>query len=177
MTPKSQLDGFLDEYTPEIRKQATAILKAMKTLVPGAHWLVYDNYNALVIALSATERVSDIVLSVALYPRWVSIFFMHGASLPDPTKLLTGAGKGIRHVVVDDLALLSRRPFRALLRAALDRAEPPIDPRAKHAIVIQSISKKQRPRKPPSAVSDPLRKAGPRLRAGDRRGSTSSASR
>jgi len=173
MTPKSQLDGFLDAYTPELRKHAQAILKAMRTLVPGARWLVYDNYNALVIAFSATERVSDIVLSVALYPRWVSMFFMHGTSLPDPTEMLTGSGKGIRHVVVDDLALLSRRPFRALLRAALERAEPPIDPHAKHAIVIKSISKKQRPRRP----SGPTRTAAPRPRAGGRRGSTPSASR
>jgi hypothetical protein len=147
MTAEAQLDAFLAKYTPEIAAHARAILRAMKVLVPGACWLVYDNYNALVIAFSASERPAGIVLSVALYPRWVSVFFVHGEQLPDPQGLLRGAG-GIRHVRIDDLAVVRSAAMKRLVKSALKDAAPKIDPRRAHLLVIQSVSKKQRPRRP-----------------------------
>jgi hypothetical protein len=36
--------------------------------------LVYDNYNALAIGFGQTERVSDVIFSIAVYPRWVGLF-------------------------------------------------------------------------------------------------------
>jgi len=39
--------------------------------------MVYDNYNALVIAFSPNERPSDAIFSIALYPHWVNLFFLH----------------------------------------------------------------------------------------------------
>lgn len=147
MTPTAQLDGFLAKYTPEIASQARTILRAMKALVPGACWLVYDNYNALVIAFSASARPAHIVLSVALYPRWVSVFFLHGEALDDPDELLRGKGD-IRHVRIDDLAIVKSAAMKRLVRSALANAEPKIDPRGTHTLVIQSVSAKQRPRRP-----------------------------
>lgn len=74
--------------------------------MPGAVELVYDNYNALATGFAATERASDAVVSLALYPRRVSLFFLQGARLTDPQKVLHGGGKIVRHVVLksaDDL--------------------------------------------------------------------------
>jgi hypothetical protein len=149
-SPKAQLDGFIDKFTPEVAKVARAALRQMRKLLPGAIELAYDNYNALAIAFSPTERASDAIFSIALYPRWVSLFFAQGAKLKDPSALLKGSGKGIRHIVLEDLALFDDPAVRALMKQALAIANPRLDAKAKNRLVIKSISPKQRPRRPSS---------------------------
>lgn len=148
MTATAELNGFIAKYTPEIAKVAKAALPKMRALFPGTSELVYDNYNALVIAYSPTGKGGDAICSLALYPRWVTLFFAHGAALSDPTERLTGKGKGFRHVVLDSAATLDDKDIRALIRAAI--AEFPIRAtgKGKPKLVIQSISPKQRPRRP-----------------------------
>jgi hypothetical protein len=67
---------------------ARAARAKVRQMLPGAHELAYDNYNALALAFIPTEKPSDMVLSPALYPRWVSLFFARGVGLPDPDGLL-----------------------------------------------------------------------------------------
>jgi hypothetical protein len=145
---EKQLAGFIAKYTPEIGALAQAALTKMRARVPGAIELVYDNYNALAVGFGPTERASDAVFSIALYPRWVSLFFMRGANLPDPQKLLQGSGKTVRHIVLDDATALDKPAVRALIAQALDRAAKPLDVTSPGRIVIKSISAKQRPRRP-----------------------------
>lgn len=143
MTPAAQLEQFLSKYDPAIASQARAALRKLRKLLPGAVELVYDNYNALVIAFGASERAGDIVLSIALYPRWVTLFFLHGATLEDPTKRLEGSGaqiRGIRLASADDL---DAADVHALIAQASARSRF-----GKRALVIKSIVKKQRPRRP-----------------------------
>src|SRR5262245_57037570 len=46
-TPETQLEGFLDKFTPDVARLARACLTKMRARLPGAIQLVYDNYNAL----------------------------------------------------------------------------------------------------------------------------------
>jgi hypothetical protein len=146
-SPEKQLAGFFAKYTPTIAARAKAIRAAMQTRLPGAIELVYDNYNALVIGFGSTDRASDIVFSIALYPRWVTLFFANGVGLPDPQRLLKGSGKHIRHIVLDDVADLDKPAIQELMDRALDRAGTTLD-EGKGRLVIKSISPKQRPRRP-----------------------------
>ena len=120
----------------------------MRKLVPGAIQLVYDNYNALVIGFGPTERASDAIFSIALYPRWINLFFVPGSNLPDPDHLLKGSGTTVRRIQLDGVATLDKPAVRALIKEALARADTPINPKAKGRLVIKSISAKQRPRRP-----------------------------
>ena len=92
MDEQGQLDGFIDRYTPEIAGDARRALAFMTARLPTATRFVYDNYNALVIGFGASAKVGDIILSLALYPRWVTLFFLRGTVLPDPSGLLEGSG-------------------------------------------------------------------------------------
>ena len=148
MTPAKQLDVFLDRYTPEVAGSARRALAKMRKLAPGALELVYDNYNALVIAFGPTERASEFIFSIALYPRYATLFFAHGVGLPDPTKRLRGGGRFVRHVVIDDIAVLDDPDVRVLIDAALARAKVPLDPEQRRRLIIRSIAPKQRPRRP-----------------------------
>jgi hypothetical protein len=145
---QAQLDAFLAKYAPEMEAQGRAALARMQVRVPGAVQLVYDNYNALAIAFSANEKLYGVVFSIALYPRWVSLFFARGAELPDPRGLLRGSGKSIRHIVLKDIAVFDDPAVEALIAEALKLAVPPIDPAQPGRLVVKSVSAKQRPRRP-----------------------------
>ena len=147
-SPEDQLTGFIGKYTPEIGVLAQAVLAKMRARLPRAIELVYDNYNALVIGFGPTERASDLIFSIALYPRWVTLFFAQGVDLPDPQKLLKGSGKVVRHIVLEDVNVLDKPAVRALMKHALTRAAKPLDGTSTGRIVIKSISAKQRPRRP-----------------------------
>ena len=110
--------------------------------------MVYDNYNALVIGFGPTERVSDAVFSIALYPRWINLFFLNGAGLPDPQGLLQGNGKIVRSITITDAAVLDLPAVRALMKEAMKRSDTPFDGKVPRRIIIKSISAKQRPRRP-----------------------------
>jgi len=140
-----QFQEFAARYLPATRKRGVAAIAKLRKLIPGAHELVYDNYNALVVAFSTSERAGDIICSIAFYPRWVSLFFLRGSDLPDPKGLLAASGKAIKHVVLEGDATLDNPDIQALVHQARDRA-----PAAKGTggMIIKSISKKQRPRRP-----------------------------
>jgi hypothetical protein len=145
---EAQLEGFIDKFTPEIGALTRVLLARMKARVPGATILVYDNYNALAIGFAAGERVKDVVLSLAVYPRWVSLFFMQGRGLADPDSLLKGEGNMVRHVQAITEASFDDPRVDALIAAALGAAEQPIDPAGEGALIVKSVSAKQRPRRP-----------------------------
>ena len=148
LPPEKQLAGFIAKYTPEIAAIARAALAKMRARVPSALVVVWDNYNALAIGFGPTERAADVIVSIVLYPRWVSLFFFHAAGLPDPQKLLKGRGKAIRHLVLEDAAVLDTPGVQALVASALERAAKPLDGKSPGRLVIKSISAKQRPRRP-----------------------------
>jgi hypothetical protein len=143
------LNAFMSRYTPEIAATARAALVRLRRQVPGAVEMVYDNYNALVVGFGPSERASDAVLSIALYPRWVTLFFLQdGPQLPDPEGLLKGSGAHVRSIRLETAGHIDAPAVRALIRAALEQADVRIDPAGRRRMVIKSISPKQRPRRP-----------------------------
>ncbi len=148
-----QLDGFLAKFTPEVDSLAHDLLARMRARLPGAAIIVYDNYNSLAIGFGPTEKASHAILSLAVFPRWVTLCFLQGAGLPDPDGVLRGAGSRVRHVRLHDPAALDDPAIEALIEAAVACSQPPIDPGAAQKLVIKSISAKQRPRRPVASVS------------------------
>jgi hypothetical protein len=148
-SPTAQLDAFLDKFTPDIAAQARTALRKMRARLPGAIELVYDNYNALAIGFSPTDRASEAIFSIALFPRWVSLFFLiNGTRLRDPAGLLAGNGKQARHIVLETSALLDAPAVQDLIAQALELSPQPIDPAQPRRLIIKSISAKQRTRRP-----------------------------
>jgi hypothetical protein len=146
-TAEMQLEAFLDKYEPEIAALARAALMKMQARLPGAQRLVYDNYNALAIGFGPSERASEAIFSIAVYPRWVSLFFLHGAGLRDAAGVLRGSGKLARHVVLKSAEDLDRPEIRELMAAALEAEEKTLAGPAEGALIIKSISEKQRARR------------------------------
>ncbi len=158
MTPKQQLDSFIAKYSPEVAAVARQAFVWMRRKFPDADVLVYDNYNALAIGFGPNERASEAVFSIALFPRWVNLFFLQGAGLPDPNKLLKGNGTQARSIRLEKIELLDEPAVLALIDAEAARSglEPGL---GSGKLVIKSISARQRPRRPAPA---PKKAAKPR---------------
>ncbi len=149
LPPAKQLDRFLDKFHPAIAADARVALRRMRARLPGAQELVYDNYNALAIGFAPTDRTSEAIFSIALFPRWVSLFFLlNGTRLRDPDCYLSGAGNKVRHIKLDNGAMIDDPGVQDLIAQALELADNPIDPAQPRRLIIKSISPKQRPRRP-----------------------------
>jgi hypothetical protein len=147
-TPKQQLDGFLDKFLPGVARDARAALAKLKKRLPTATIMVYDNYNGLVIGFVPSERPSEAILSIAIFPEWVTLCFLQGAKLPDPNKRLKGSGNTARSVRLIPLSVLDDPEIQALVDAALASAKVPLPSSGKSKLIIKSVSAKQRPRRP-----------------------------
>jgi hypothetical protein len=150
MTPQAQLDRFIDKFSPDVAKLGRAAIARMRKFLPAAQVLVYDNYNALAVGFGPTDRSTDIVFSIAFYPRWVSLFFAKGVGLPDPHKRLQGSGNVVRHVVLTEISVLDDPQIRELMQQARARSGASLQTGKRGPIVIKSISARQRPRRTPT---------------------------
>ena len=152
MTPREELDRFIDKFSADVAAVARTAVKKMRAKYPTANVLVYDNYNALAIGFAPGEKTSDAIFSIAVYPKYASLFFLQsGAVLKDPTKRLEGTGGLARHIKLTSADDLDAKDVLALMQDALARAKAPFAQTGKGRIVIKSVSAKQRPRRPPSA--------------------------
>jgi hypothetical protein len=147
-TPAQQLRSFLTKFEPRVAASARAALARLRKELPGAVEIVYDNYNALAIGFGPSEKPSDAIFSIAVYPRWVSLFFLQGAKLPDPDKVLQGSGTKVRHIVLTDQKIMEQAAVKKLMVLALKSAKKPLDPQQRRRLIIKSVSVKQRPRRP-----------------------------
>ena len=147
MDAEAQLDTFIDKFTPEVAALTRALYARLKARLPGAVIMVWDNYNALAIGFGAAEKPKQAVLSLAVFPKRPSLFFLWGRDLPDPHGLLEGGGNQVRFVPLSDVGVLDDPRVDALIAEAVARSEPPFDHSAEQRLVIRSISAKQRPRR------------------------------
>ena len=157
-TPSQELARYLAKFDPAVARTARAALGLLRKRLPGATEIVYDNYNALAVGFGPSERASEAILSIAVYPRWVSLFFLQGARLSDPARLLKGGGSKVRHIVLGEARDVSSKDIDGLIAAALAAARTPIDAGAKRRLIIKSVSLKQRPRRPAQTAAASRRK-------------------
>jgi len=142
-----RLAGFIAKFEPKTQALVRSVRRSVRRLLPTANELVWDNYNFFVIGYSATERPSDSVVSIAAGSNGVGLSFYRGATLPDPKKILLGEGKQNRFIRLESAKVLERPEVRALVAAAVAQARVPFPQRGRGALIIRSVSKKQRPRR------------------------------
>jgi hypothetical protein len=144
---EQQLKGFVNKFEPKHQTLIRAVRRVLRRRFPAAYELAYDNYNFFVIGYSPTERPSDAIVSMAAGSGGVGLCFIHGASLPDPKKILLGSGSQTRFIRLESADVLTRPEVEALVVAAIAQAKVPLQPTGRARLIIRSISAKQRPRR------------------------------
>src|SRR5262245_47794543 len=145
-----QLKAFIAKFGAKDQRLIRAVRAAVRRRFPTANELVYDNYNFFVIGYSPTERPTDSIVSIAARANGVGLCFIHGASLPDPKKLLLGAGNQTRFLRMESATALAHPDIEALVAAAIARAKTPLPATGRGRLLIRSIAAKQRPRRRPA---------------------------
>jgi len=154
----ARIDKFLSRYSPQIEAQLRDARSRLRSLFPRGFELIYDNYNALVFAISPTDRTSDAFVSVAGYPRWVTLFFLRGTELSDPDGLLEGDGKQIRSIRLRSPEDINTRAVEALIAQAARPLKAAFLAAPLLTTTIKSVSAQQRPRQSAVASSAPRRR-------------------
>jgi hypothetical protein len=147
ISPAKQVAGFIAKFDPAVAKLTRACRSVIRKRYPSANELVYDNYNALAIAYGPTEKASEVVFSIAVFPRGVNLYFMYGRSLPDPNKLLCGNGTQGAFVRLENVETLADPKVVDLIERAVKRQRPTFASSGKGRTIVKSISAKQRPRR------------------------------
>jgi hypothetical protein len=65
------------------------------------------------------KKMSQHHCYIAVYASHINLGFYHGASLADPSKLLAGTGKGLRHVKVSTITMGNNPALIKLVREAV----------------------------------------------------------
>src|SRR5262249_23493897 len=89
-SPNAQVSAFLSRFRAEIVALVKRCLPKLRRAFPGSQELVYDYSNSLVVAFGMSERGYEAIVAVAIFPRWVRLYF--DKSLPDPKGILEGSG-------------------------------------------------------------------------------------
>jgi Domain of unknown function (DU1801) len=145
---ETQIEGFVAKYSPEIAAALRDARARLRGHFPRGFELVFENYNALVFGMSPTERSLDAFVSIAGYPRWVTLFFLHGTELDDPAGLLAGTGKQVRSIRLVTPADLARPEVEALIAQAMRRHEAALGAGPPLTTVVKMVVASPRPRRP-----------------------------
>jgi hypothetical protein len=148
VSPASCLSGLVGRYPPEIARAFKSARRKMRALIPRGYELVYENYNALGIGYGPGQTASDAIVSIVAYPRWITLFFLYGASLKDPRGLLKGTGSRVRSIRLDSPSDLDRIEVRQLISCAIAPHAARLKQCPRLQLIVKSTASKRRPRRP-----------------------------
>ena len=117
----SAVYDLLEPYSPEVQKLALAARKFVLKLIPKATEMV--DTKSKVIGFGFGTGYKDMICSLMPAKTWVTLGIGWGAELPDPQKLMEGAGKVHRHVKLKSGSDLKIPALEALLKAGVARWE------------------------------------------------------
>ena len=146
-----RIEAFVAKYTPAIAAQLRDARRRLRAHFPRGVEMVFDNYNALVFGIGPNDKSRESFISIAGYPKWVTLFFLDGADLHDPEGLLEGDGKQIRSVRLKAPDDLDSPAVAALIAQAIAPRAAALAAAPALATVIKMEVARQRPRRPASA--------------------------
>ena len=150
MKPNPELKKFIQPYDEGIQKLTLELRDFITGLVPEANELIWDNYNAVAMAYSKSEKLKDAFCHIAVYSKHVNFGFNRGAELTKVSIKLNGKGKLIRHISVKDFQSFPKKEIKNMIWEAVgisenlnnELTENNFQPKS---IVISILEKKIRP--------------------------------
>lgn len=114
----TELADHIDDFDAETREVVLALRDLVLDAVPGVEESI--KFHSLCYAIPAAPfgTIGGHVCSVGVREGAVSLGFIHGAHLPDPTGLLAGRAKAKREVCIASRSALRDPALRDLIRAS-----------------------------------------------------------
>jgi hypothetical protein len=113
------LTKFLQPFSKEIQELAMWLREFIWDLYPNTNELIYDNYNAVAVGWSPTDRVGHTFCSIAVGSnKYVHFGFYRGSQIADPEKMLLGKGNQYRYIIVNNKDDFPKTYIKKLLKEA-----------------------------------------------------------
>ncbi len=146
---ESEIQKLLKPFSKKTIETINYLRAFVKTIYPEANEIFYDNYNALAIGWSLSDKQTHIICSHAIYHTNENIHFgfMQGTQLKDPDKILLGQGKIYRYVLVSDKSKFPKEEIKKIMSQAYILAMSKLKDQSqtiKGQTILKSISSKKR---------------------------------
>jgi len=105
----SGIEEFLNDFSQEICSLSSQLRALIVKTAPGANEKL--NLGWKVISY-------DAFCAIAPHSKWVNLQFHKGASLEDPSSLLEGTGKAMRHVKIYEASDIDDKLAKLIKQAA-----------------------------------------------------------
>lgn len=117
---KSQTwDAVLAEHEPAVADAARALERLLVESLPDAV-VQFDPGDGL-LAIGTSAKMRDLLFAIIPHRAHVNLQLADGVDLPDPTRLIEGTGKRIRHVKVRSADAVGSPAVRAIVGAQVAR--------------------------------------------------------
>jgi hypothetical protein len=114
---EGDVQRLLAGHAPELRAIEQALRERIRGEFPGAVEQV--DFGNKLIAFGHTMKIRGLLFAIIAHTAHVNLQLADGADLPDPTGIVEGTGKRIRHVKIRTVEAASSEPVIALIRAQL----------------------------------------------------------
>src|SRR4030095_5043349 len=140
---------FLSPFDQEIKDIVIWLREFIWDTYPKTNELIYDNYNALAVGWSPTDRVGHTFCSVAVgrTSHNVHFGFYWGSELSDPKKMLLGEGNQYRYILVKSKEDFPKAYITKLVREAYANSLKKVKDKKQlrqGLTIVKSISTKKR---------------------------------
>jgi hypothetical protein len=115
---EAEIDRLLAEHTPNVQAVTRAVRGVVLREMPEADERV--DFGNKLIAYGWSMRMRDLLFAIIPHSAHVNLQLADGAELADPTGIVEGTGKRIRHVKLRSIDQANSEPVRALIRAELE---------------------------------------------------------
>lgn len=130
---------FLDFKEKALIEQYKELRNFVISIYPDANELIY-NTHALVSVYSLSDRLSEAYCMIPIYTQHLNLGFHKGTLLPDPSGLLQGTGKLIRHIPIQSKNDYHTHEVEALIQSAIQfEKEEMEEKRKKEGLTISKI--------------------------------------
>ena|ERR1700741_2965586 len=111
---------FLNPFDKKINETVFWLREFIWDLYPDSNELIYDNYNALAVGWSPTDRVGHTFCSIAVgrTSKNIHFGFYWGSEISDPEKKLIGQGTQYRYILVKSISEFPKAYIKKLLKEA-----------------------------------------------------------
>jgi hypothetical protein len=116
--PDPQLLDILAKFDPSVLALALALRDLLLEEAPDAVEKIFRNHPSAVW-FGTGPKIQDMFCYIAAASTHVNLGFCYGATLADPSRVLEGEGKRMRHVKFASERDLERPFVRRYIRAAL----------------------------------------------------------
>ena len=159
---KKALQQFLGPFEKDVIQRVTWLREFVWDLYPQSNELIYDNYNAVAVGWSPTDRVGHVFCNIAIGRTSYNVHFgfYWGSKLNDPEKRLIGEGSQYRYFLVTDLKNFPKTYIKKLLREAWAYSLSKVKDESqimKGQTIVKSVSEKKRTKAP---AKPSIRKSG-----------------